>query len=656
MKKHFFAVAALVGCSQAYAQSTTDSTLLDNVTVTANRFATKTAQTGKVVITITQKEIAQAGSRDLSQIITELGGAFINGYNGNGGKDKNLYLRGAKPEHTLIVVDGIPVYDASGIGSAFDLRNIPVDQVERVEILRGSQSTLYGSDAIAGVINIITKRGSTKSFAVSATAHYGSFNTLRSTIGVRGAAQKFDYNINLTRLSSDGFSEAQRPADSSRAYEKDGYRQYAVQAGFGVQVNRHLRLQPFLRYSSNQSSLDLDAFLDDKDYTANIKNLQTGTQALINFGKNKLNLQYQLTSTRRNYLDDSIDVRPTAFYRFNQGGYKATEHIAEAIALFALSNSFKLTTGADFRQSNTSFEALQKNVFSPALQKTAYSGDSVNQSQVGVYAVLQFNRSIVNVELGGRLNRHSEYGTNFAFNFNPSVLLEERLKLFANISTGYKTPGLYQLFSEYGNRELKPEVGLNLEAGWQYLSPSGKGSVRTTGFYRNVKDVIAFFLDPATFRSFYINQDRQKDYGFELDGRLNLNEKVQLKALYSFVDGRITTKQNSKDTSFFNLLRRPRHNLNFTIGSQITAALFVNANLNVVGNRNDVYFHPVTFRRNDLVLQPYTLVNVYAEYAVYRNKVKLFADVRNLLNKQYNDIYGYSTAGFNAYGGIRVQW
>src|SRR5947209_56540 len=166
MKKIFVVTALFIG-SQLHAQDT-----LDNVTVTASKYSTKTTETGKVVVTISRQQIEKAGSRDLAQVITELGGVFINGYTANAGKEKNIYLRGAKVDYTLITVDGIPVYDASGIGSNFDIRNISVDEVDRIEILKGSQSTLYGSDAIAGVINIITRKGGAKQISTNGVLEY----------------------------------------------------------------------------------------------------------------------------------------------------------------------------------------------------------------------------------------------------------------------------------------------------------------------------------------------------------------------------------------------------------------------------------------------------------------------------------------------------
>ena len=152
--KRIFIVAALSISSHLLAQQATVSadsvTTLNEVIVSANKYPNKTSLTGKVVTVITRKDIEQAGGKDLAQVINEQGGVYINGANSNPGKDKSVFIRGARVEHSLITIDGVPVYDASGIGSNFDIRQIPLDNVERIEILKGSQSTLYGSDAIAG--------------------------------------------------------------------------------------------------------------------------------------------------------------------------------------------------------------------------------------------------------------------------------------------------------------------------------------------------------------------------------------------------------------------------------------------------------------------------------------------------------------------------
>ena len=224
--RKIFAVTALIVSSQLQAQSLPQerNDSLENITLTANKFSTKTTETGKVVVTINRQQIEKAGSRDLSQVISELGGVYINGSNNNAGKDKSIYLRGAKVDYTLITIDGIPVYDATGIGSNFDIRYFPVDMVERVEIVKGSQGTLYGSDAIAGVINIITRRGGTGKANLSGVMHYGSYNSLRTNAAISGSVSKVDYTVGYSHFETAGFSEARQPASATVSFDKDSYK------------------------------------------------------------------------------------------------------------------------------------------------------------------------------------------------------------------------------------------------------------------------------------------------------------------------------------------------------------------------------------------------------------------------------------------------
>src|SRR6476469_7882396 len=253
MSKQLFLAAALAATVAATAQDTTQKTL-DEVVVTANKFPNKTSLTGKVITVITQQDLERAGARDLAQVLTEQGGVYLNGAFSNPGKDKSVYLRGAKVDHTLITIDGVPVYDASGIGSNFDVRLIPIESVQRIEILRGSQSTLYGSDAIAGVINIITKKA-----GGWANASYGSFNTVRAGAGVHGVLKKFDYNISYDHFKTDGISEAEQPASSSAIYDKDGFTQNGVQVNLGIQAAKSVRIQPYLRFAKFSGGLDQQA-------------------------------------------------------------------------------------------------------------------------------------------------------------------------------------------------------------------------------------------------------------------------------------------------------------------------------------------------------------------------------------------------------------
>lgn len=650
MKKKFLIVAAAFIGSQLTAQlvSTSrgqDTSLLDEVVITANKYPNKTSLTGKVVTIITKQQLEQSGGKDLSQILNEQAGVYIGGANSNAGKDKSLYLRGAGVVHTLITINGVPVYDPSGIGSNFDIRNIAIDNIERIEILKGSQSTLYGSDAIAGVINIITKKTGVNPFGVNGLLSYGSNSTVRGNAGFHGKNGIVDYNAGYSFYDTRGINEA---ISNSANADKDGFRQNSMQAGLGLQVRKNVHLQPYVRFNKIEGDIDQGAFVDELDYTYAQKSYQIGIRNEFSFNKAKLNVLYNYNFIDRLYIDDSVKSR-NGFDTYSHGSYKAGEHFIDAYITTPVGdNSSKFTAGVDFRTSNTDQEYSYIGFFSGT---TKYSSDSLHHNQLALYAALNINtKPGFNLELGNRLNIHSAYGSNYVFNINPSYLINKKFKLFANLSSGYRIPSLYQLFAEYGNGDLKPESSLSSEAGVQFFSPDNKINSRLTVFHRYVKNIHIFF------QSQYINQDKQKDHGAEFELSFTPTKNISIKAFYSFVDGKITTVQNGKDTTYFNLIRRPKHSAGLNAGMKINDKFYVSTNISWFGERKDAYFDAMTFQTVNVTLDSYLLLDIYAEYALYKNNIKVFADLRNVADSKYNETAGFNTLGFNGYGGIRFNF
>jgi vitamin B12 transporter len=653
MKKKFFIVAAVIIGSQLQAQQEEDSTgrSLDEVVITANKFPNKTSLTGKVLTVITRQQLERSGGKDISQMLNEQAGIYINGANSNPGKDKSIYLRGADADHTLITIDGVPLYDASGIGGNFDIRNLAIDNIERIEILKGSQSTLYGSDAIAGVINIITRKPENKAVGGYGTVSYGSNETFKANAGISGKKGMIDYNLAYTFFDTKGINEA---ISNNPAADKDGCRQNNIQAGIGIQVNENIRIQPYVRYNKLNGSLDQGAFTDELDYTYTQKSLQAGIRNEFKIGSAKLNVVYNYNNIRRQYIDDSVKSR-NGFDIYSRGNYKGGEHFIDMYAHIPVSNKIKLTAGADYRSSNSDQEYLSISSFGPYSSK--YAKDSLKQNQVGLYAAVNINTDFgFNIEAGDRLNIHSEYGSNDVFNINPSFIINKRIKLFANLSTGYRTPSLYQLFSEYGNEALKPESAFTAEGGIQYFSADKKITGRAVLFNRNVKDGIFFYYNPSTFQSQYINQDKQKDHGVELEGSFTVAKNTLLKVFYTYVTGKITTKQNNKDTTYFNLLRRPKNSFGLNLGSQLTTRLYISTKLQGYSERKDAYFDSQTFQTVYVTLKSYLLWDVYADYSFVKSRLKVFADLRNITGSKYTEVSGFNTLGFNAYGGVRFNF
>ncbi len=652
MTRTIFSFIFLLACVPVLAQDSSFHTSLDEVVITANKYPTKTSRTGKVISVITREQLQLAGGKDLSQMLNEQVGIYINGANSNPGKDKTVFLRGAKIDYTLITIDGIPVYDASGIGGNFDIRMIPIDNIERVEILKGSQSTLYGSDAIAGVINIITKKPAGKNVNATGMISAGSYGTIRASTNFSLNRKKFDYQLGLSTFNTNGINETIDTSANGKN-EKDGYNQHTVDASFGWKPSEGMVFRPFIRYTKSIAEVDNGSFIDELDNKATQENLQAGMRNQWNIGNTTMHLLYNFNFTDRLYLDDST-LSHNGYYFFSRDAYKSKEHYAEFYFHTPINQRLRLSSGIDLRRSSTSQEHWAKDNW--GTYASSIGADSVHQRQTGIYAALngQLGKGF-NIEAGGRWNNHSSYGNNFVYSINPSLLIKERYKLFLNVSTAYKTPGLYQLFSEYGNKDLQPEKAFTIEGGMEYFGKDEKFHGRLVYFNRKMNDVLFFYYDAQTFRSRYINQDRQEDHGLEAEATIRFSKALEWRMNYSYVTGNVTSIDAGKDTSYFNLLRRPKHSWGTTLGWKVNKKLYVSANVQGYGTRQDMAYDPSTYSSKAVELDAYLLAGCYADLSLAAEKLHLFADIRNLFNTKYQEVYGYNNPGINGYLGIRFR-
>jgi vitamin B12 transporter len=631
-----------------------DARTLDEVVVTANKSPQKQSQTGKVVTVLPDSVLQRYASQTVSQLLTRQAGLMIVGAQGPLGSNQDVYMRGASVGNTLILLDGVPVYDPSGTVNAFDLNLITVGECERIEILKGAQSTAYGSDAVAGVISISTRNGRGKRpLQVSATAQYGTYNTFRGGIGLSGATDKVSYNLQYTRLSSTGFSVA-TDRENTGTFDKDGYRQNALLGNVAVTLNPQLTLKLRGLTTAYQTDLDAGAFGDEKDYTSRNRFSFGSADLEWTHQRGKLVANYGVSGSRRIYKDDSTSVEPSAFDKYSYSTYGGLTHFAELYHTLTIHRNIELLTGADYRFANT--DQTYRSVSSYGLYESPPLGaDTARTNQVSFYTsgVWRTQKGL-SVELGGRYNHHSVYGNAFTYSFNPSYLIQDQVKLFANLSSGFRAPSLYQIFSPYGNRALKPERSQSIEAGVQVFTKLKNAWVRALYFDRRVRDVIFFqSLSVPPYTSLYINFDRQHDHGWEFDGQAQLG-KLSLTGNLTLLDGRVTTQASGRDTTYNNLFRRPKVLTNLTAGYQITSALFASAAFRSVGSRIDRFYNATTFATENVTLAPYSTVDLYAEYRL--KQIRLYADVQNLFDKQYADSYGYNTRRRTVNIGVRVSW
>jgi len=633
MKKKIFVVAAILISSQIHSQINSkrkdsdpftiemeDSShrILDRVVITASKFPQKQSGTGKLISVITKEQIEKSGGKDLSQLLNEQAGIVINGATSNAGKDKSIFLLGATSAYTLILLDGVPLNDPTGVGGTFDLRLLSLDNIERIEILKGSQSTLYGSNAVAGVINIISKRPLTEKPVVGGLLTYGSYNSFKGNANVSQRAKWFEYDLNYVYNHTDGISEA-KDTTGTAGFDKDGFTQHSVQTTFGLNLSDHFKISPFYRFTEFKGGYDADAFIDAPNhYTASLVN--TGLTGYYNYRTGTVHFNYGYDLTKRDYASQFGDFNTKG--KFNN---------ADVYTDPAIDKNVKLLAGLNF-------------------QSYRISGTDTTNSLVSPYASLFLkSNNGLNVEIGGRFDHHNEYGNNFTYSFNPSYLIRDRLKLFVNVTSGFRPPSITELFGPFGsNPNLKPEKSATQEGGLQSWLWGSKVEFTFAVFNRVINDVIIYGNNG------YENRDKQHDYGAEAELDYAISPHFNMKMTYDHVNGNITQKLTGKDTSYYNLIRRPKNNVHLFL-SYRHDHLFASGSLQLTGKRTDTYYDPVTFLPSQVDLKSYGLVNLYLGYDIY-GRIDLFLDAKNITNnKNYYEVYGFSVSGFNLTGGVRCQ-
>ena len=643
MKCKIIGAFLLIASSTSYAQDS--SKTLNEVIVTATKTPIKQTETGKVVTVISQEQLQKSFGKTIGEILNEQAGVIINGAENTLGTNQTVYTRGASAGNTLILLDGVPLYDPSGITSEFDLNNFALDDIERIEILKGSQSTLYGSDAVAGVINIITKKSGKKPLNLNVDLSAGSYQTYKGAVslsGNNGHGQTFFVSYN--KIKSTGFSAAYDSTGKNH-FDNDGFNQDVVQLNYTFKPFKKTSFRLFGKYNNNHAGLDAGAFEDDKDFTNHNNNLITGAVINYKIKKGFVKLQYSYNRFNRNFLDDSTDVG--GFVKFQSGKYNGTSHFVELYTSINFTDRLEFLTGADFRESSSS----QLYIYIPdyGFPALPISADSAITKQLSYYASLIFKQKKgMNIELGGRYNHHNIYGSNVTYSVNPFYVLDDHYKIYATLSSGYRVPSIYQLYSEYGNKNLKPEVTSSFEAGTQYFSD--KVNVRVTGFARDGKDVFYFYTDPVTYAGKYINADQQKDYGIETEAALHLNTHFSAFLNYTYVDGKIsTTNASQKDTSYFNLYKRPKNIFNLSLNDQVTKDLFFSIHVKTVSKAFEPEYDGPSFE-----LKGYYTVGFYGQYN-FNNAFRIFADFENITDQKYFETRGYNSKGFNFNAGAKFS-
>jgi vitamin B12 transporter len=619
------------------------SVLFDPVIVTANKTEQKQSTTGKIITIISKEQLEKSAGKTVMQILNEQAGLIVNGALNNPGSAQTVFLRGASSGRTLILIDGIPMNDPSMINNEFNLNLLSVNEIERIEICKGAQGTLYGSDALGGVINLITSKNDLdKLVHLNANMTAGNYGIFKSNVNASGKLGKFKYTARFNHQSSAGFSSAFDSTGTS-GFDTDALFGNNFGASLAYQANKTLTFNSFIQHRYYKTDLDNGPFSDARNFFSEDQALFAGAGFTYKKSKFSLTGNYQKVNNNR-YYDKDFSAGSPLFSTHSLNGYS---DFTELFGNVKISKNVTAIIGSELRTSSMNSLYLSVSTFGPF--QNEFKDSRISQYSVYGSILYSSDKNPFQLELGGRFNKHSIYGVNSTFTLNPSFRFNDYWMIMGSISSAYKVPSIYQLYDFYaGNLDLKPEEAINIEVGVQYKS--ARSFFRGVFFSRQITSGIDYnFVD---FK--YFNFVEQRVNGLELESNLDVTKSLHLNMNYTYLSGQELTQNretNKESITYPYLLRRPAHTLNLTLNYEISTKLFASISSKTLSARYDIG----GYEQADVVLQPYTIYNGYGSYKM-SDKVSFFIDAQNLFNKKFFDIYGYQSIPFMISGGINLKF
>lgn len=632
--------AFVTTCVLAQESDSTRTNQIQEVVISDTKFAQSKEKSGKVIVKITQEELQKKSGQSLATILNTVAGVEINGNQSANGKNLGYYVRGGKNQQVLILIDGIPVTDASGISFEYDLRLLPIDQVESIEIMKGAASTLYGTGAATAVINIALKKSSKKSIQANAYLNIGSNNTstnekyngqdFNQGFSVNGTINKVSYLASLNSTETDGMSQIAEVVSHSN-YDYDRFSRINYSSKIGFKATEKLAFDFFGNF--DKLSNDYDYAFDNTGFNDTDLNQSKSSQFRFGFSpKYKYEKGEFVLNSSFNKMEREYDEFNTWTSVVENSKYQSRSINIDGFNKYKFSEAFFLVIGSNYQFHDMASQTPYGNIDS----------DKVKFNMIDPYFTGVYTSNFgLNLNIGARLNIHSEYGNQVVYNVNPSYNLNKNIKLLSSFSTAYVTPSLYQLYSEYGNLELTPEKNSTFEGGFDVSFFDKKLNFNAVGFYREQDNSIGF---DATFH--YANIDgSNKAKGVETNINYLINTKLNLNANYTFTQ---------VDESLNRLI--PKHKANVSLDFSATKRLFFNLNYQYTDERMDAFFDGTTFGVISTKLDSYQLINALVKYELVKNTVTIFGNASNILNEEFVENIGYATRGRNFRLGLNLNF
>lgn len=601
---------------------------IETIIISGDRFGTPLDHIGQSVSVITADDIDLRQNVQVFDALATVPGIQTQS-SGPLGTVSTVFVRGAPSSATLMVQDGIVLNSLSDTSGGFNFANFDTSDIERIEVIRGAQSTLYGSDAIGGIINVITKSGE-DGFGGSATIEAGSFGTVRGHGTVYGGDDRLHGRLTFSGQSSDGFS-AQVGND-----ENDGFENITLSGRVTFKPVDTLTLDAVLRYSD--SEIEFDAF-GTNFALSNTEEVNVAAFATYDALDGRLTNRVGLTYSHlqsSNLNDNTGDEVPNDLTFQQEGGRLSLEY----------QGSYKATDWLDLL-AGAEYEEAEADV------PVAFISFNEQIEQSSAYGLVRIKPTDwIDLTAGIRHDDHSRFGGATTANATANIRLEETgTTLRGSYSEGFKAPTPGQLGANVNSRDfilaagLNPDLAPETSTGWdlgvQQDWPIFGGVFGVTYFRSDIKNLIAFdFVGGfSPVNSAFFNVDEVSTEGVEIMMSLSPIESVRIEAAYTYLEA-IDVKTGIQ------LDNRPEDRFTFDASWAPTSKLNLGAQLIYNGDETESFGAP---------LDSFVVVNIRADYDI-SEQIEVFARIDNLFDEDYFDNSGFNTAPLSAYGGFRVRF
>ena len=631
----FAAAIALAATTLISPAVTADETEIQEVLVSASLIPIAASKSANAITVIDSEQLKNRAALSVSDLLRDVPGLAVS-RSGVQGSQTQIRARGAEANHLLVLIDGVEANDPSQ-SDELNWGTLSADDIERIEVIRGPQSSMRGSDAMAGVVNIVT-RSAEQPFSGNLFTEFGSFSTKRSGLNVGTVQGDFNIRLGLSEIETDG-DNISRVGD-----EKDGYENSTVNLKAGYTFSEELVLLFAARQSDGMNQFDadtdFDGFVEDQDRVSEFRNnsmrLQADYASLDGRWQHKL-MVAQSTNDNEAFADGVRgNVTASTKEQYQYIGTLFWDESAQRVSVLVEREE------EDYQQRGPLNWGMDPN------QDRERDTDTV---------AVEYRRDIsdsLTVAASGRYDDNSEFESANTYRVEAVYQLNDTARLRSAYGTAVKNPTFSERFGFYtnfiGNANLEPEESTSWELGID--QQFGALSLSATLFDSELdSEIDGFVYDPANFAYTSGNKEGiSQRQGLELTASGSLTDTIALSAAYTYTD----SVESDGAGGYKDEIRRARHTASLNMSWQVMDGLHINTNAQYSGSQTDVFFPPWPAPSQTVTLADYTLLNVSANYSA-TDKLDVYLRLDNLLDDDYEEVFGYQTLGFGASLGLRLS-